>query len=341
MNYSDMHEVAQGRVWTGQQAIDRKLVDQLGGFWKALEVAEQLLPKTTVSSLQQEVISFRKQFEKEKEQMEQSIINASNSTGRNFFKRFSMRLANRKFKKMEKKLQRLEKEFENEAVGTEAEAAVVDDEEQSGPSGFLARMSPFRLLRRTIKLISAKMTSKTKRRIQELRQLEKQKRQISIETINSSPTFRYRKFWSLLEEDMRVSSILSTLFPSLFSRKARSSSSSRTMTRGRPTIYAISSDELFFTGYADAKEFYGEFSDYCMKMGLNPFLFMQALPEQCQPLLKSLLPYFSSSSTQRKKTKYRLPSFFFFFFNVFFLLVACLILHWKKNYNLEMISVGS
>jgi hypothetical protein len=299
MNYSDMHEVAQGRVWTGQQAMDRKLVDQLGGFWKALEVAEQLVPKTTVSSLEQEVKSLRKEFEREKVQMEQSIINAANSTNsrRSFFKRFSMRLSKRKFKKMEKKLQRLEKDFENEAVGTEAEAAMVDDEEQSGPSSFLARISPFRLLRRTIKLISAKMTSKTKRRIQELRQLEKQKRQISIETINSSPTFRYRKFWSLLEEDMRVSSILSSLFPSLFSRKARqSSSSSRTMTRGRPTIYAISSDELFFTGYADAKEFYGEFSDYCMKMGLNPFLFLQALPEQCQPLVKSLLASFSSST---------------------------------------------
>lgn len=35
-------QVAQGRVWTGAQALHRGLVDHIGGLWKALQVAEQL-----------------------------------------------------------------------------------------------------------------------------------------------------------------------------------------------------------------------------------------------------------------------------------------------------------
>ncbi|RYH31792.1 hypothetical protein EON65_01890 [archaeon] len=42
MSYDSMHAVAQGRAWTGRQAFDRGLVDILGGFWKALEVAAKL-----------------------------------------------------------------------------------------------------------------------------------------------------------------------------------------------------------------------------------------------------------------------------------------------------------
>jgi protease IV len=34
--------IAQGRVWTGQQAKDRGLVDDFGGLDKAIEVAKQL-----------------------------------------------------------------------------------------------------------------------------------------------------------------------------------------------------------------------------------------------------------------------------------------------------------
>ena len=37
-----MEEVAQGRVWTGQDAMERGLVDELGGFDKAVEVAKEL-----------------------------------------------------------------------------------------------------------------------------------------------------------------------------------------------------------------------------------------------------------------------------------------------------------
>lgn len=36
-----MDEVAQGRVWTGKAALERGLVDAVGGFWRAIAVAKQ------------------------------------------------------------------------------------------------------------------------------------------------------------------------------------------------------------------------------------------------------------------------------------------------------------
>ena len=36
-----VHEVAQGRVWTGRQALERGLVDELGGLSRALELAKE------------------------------------------------------------------------------------------------------------------------------------------------------------------------------------------------------------------------------------------------------------------------------------------------------------
>jgi len=39
---ADSHSVAQGRVWTGRDAVARGLVDELGGLQRALEVARQL-----------------------------------------------------------------------------------------------------------------------------------------------------------------------------------------------------------------------------------------------------------------------------------------------------------
>jgi protease-4 len=36
----EIHAVAQGRVWTGQEALERGLVDKLGGFDVALEAAK-------------------------------------------------------------------------------------------------------------------------------------------------------------------------------------------------------------------------------------------------------------------------------------------------------------
>jgi protease-4 len=36
-----VHEVAQGRVWTGREALDRGLVDRLGGLDVALAMAKE------------------------------------------------------------------------------------------------------------------------------------------------------------------------------------------------------------------------------------------------------------------------------------------------------------
>lgn len=41
VDYDTMHEVAQGRVWTGRQALEKGMVDHLGGFWRAVEVAKE------------------------------------------------------------------------------------------------------------------------------------------------------------------------------------------------------------------------------------------------------------------------------------------------------------
>jgi len=37
----DVHAVAQGRVWTGRQARENGLVDELGGFRRAVEIAKE------------------------------------------------------------------------------------------------------------------------------------------------------------------------------------------------------------------------------------------------------------------------------------------------------------
>src|SRR4029079_3400913 len=39
--YDQVHEVAQGRVWTGQEALAHGLVDKLGGVDVALQVAKE------------------------------------------------------------------------------------------------------------------------------------------------------------------------------------------------------------------------------------------------------------------------------------------------------------
>jgi protease-4 len=39
--YDQVHEVAQGRVWTGQEALGHGLVDKLGGFEVAVDVAKE------------------------------------------------------------------------------------------------------------------------------------------------------------------------------------------------------------------------------------------------------------------------------------------------------------
>jgi ClpP class serine protease len=41
MSIGDVDAIAQGRVWTGEQAAQNKLVDQLGGFSEALAAAKK------------------------------------------------------------------------------------------------------------------------------------------------------------------------------------------------------------------------------------------------------------------------------------------------------------
>ncbi len=41
-DYDAIHEVAQGRVWIGTQALDNGLVDELGGFSRALELTKEI-----------------------------------------------------------------------------------------------------------------------------------------------------------------------------------------------------------------------------------------------------------------------------------------------------------
>jgi protease-4 len=38
----EIHKVAQGRVWTGKQALERGLIDELGGLDRSIEVAREL-----------------------------------------------------------------------------------------------------------------------------------------------------------------------------------------------------------------------------------------------------------------------------------------------------------
>jgi protease-4 len=42
MTFESLHKVAQGRVWTGEQALALGLVDQLGGLDVAIDSAKQL-----------------------------------------------------------------------------------------------------------------------------------------------------------------------------------------------------------------------------------------------------------------------------------------------------------
>jgi protease-4 len=43
MDYESLHEVAQGRVWSGRDAAERGLVDELGGLWEAIEATKGMI----------------------------------------------------------------------------------------------------------------------------------------------------------------------------------------------------------------------------------------------------------------------------------------------------------
>jgi len=42
MTYDEVHEVARGRVWSGEDAIEKGLVDEIGGFMDAIDKAKEL-----------------------------------------------------------------------------------------------------------------------------------------------------------------------------------------------------------------------------------------------------------------------------------------------------------
>jgi protease IV len=70
-------KIGKGRVWSGSQAKDLGLVDELGGVDRALEVAKQLahIPASDsvrIVRLPEEKTFFQQLFEREKEQMNQS-----------------------------------------------------------------------------------------------------------------------------------------------------------------------------------------------------------------------------------------------------------------------------
>lgn len=55
MTPADVDAVAQGRVWTGEQALDKKLVDALGGFDESLK---RLKAKANITPEQKVSLSF-------------------------------------------------------------------------------------------------------------------------------------------------------------------------------------------------------------------------------------------------------------------------------------------
>jgi len=73
MTYEEMNKVAQGRVWTGQQAVKLGLVDDLGGIWKAIDVAKELCQERGNIT---ESLKARVQFLKPESNFAQDLVQA-------------------------------------------------------------------------------------------------------------------------------------------------------------------------------------------------------------------------------------------------------------------------
>ncbi len=54
-------------------------------------------------------------------------------------------------------------------------------------------------------------------------------------------------------------------------------------------IFAVASEEVFYSGYADPKEHYGELGEFSLKAGIHPFLLDTFLPSRMKTLLSSWL----------------------------------------------------
>eukprot|EP01033_Poteriospumella_lacustris_P015346 gene15348-10973_t len=70
MSVEQMEDIAQGRVWTGREALARGLVDHMGGLWTAVDIARQLVEQESdeenTSSAKKKQKPYRVEMVKEK-----------------------------------------------------------------------------------------------------------------------------------------------------------------------------------------------------------------------------------------------------------------------------------
>ena len=62
LNFEHAESLARGRVWTGLEARQNGLVDQIGGLWDAIQYAKRLIDPTLSSSIKVEQIPKNKTF---------------------------------------------------------------------------------------------------------------------------------------------------------------------------------------------------------------------------------------------------------------------------------------
>ena len=75
LSVEDIHAVAQGRVWTGTQALEHKLIDEIGGLPEALDKAASLAGIETYSLLQiPRSLSFLEELLEEMEQGNEASV---------------------------------------------------------------------------------------------------------------------------------------------------------------------------------------------------------------------------------------------------------------------------
>ncbi|MCP5464212.1 MAG: signal peptide peptidase SppA [Deltaproteobacteria bacterium] len=73
---AEMHHLAEGRVYTGRQALELKLVDELGNYYKAISAAKKLagLPESTKVLWPKEPTAFEEFFGNQKSELTHLIV---------------------------------------------------------------------------------------------------------------------------------------------------------------------------------------------------------------------------------------------------------------------------
>jgi protease-4 len=74
MTWEEMHELAQGRVWTGEQAVETGLADELGGLTEAIAQAKNLSGLPLTEPVPLDVYPKRKTFFEMLSQMDQTQV---------------------------------------------------------------------------------------------------------------------------------------------------------------------------------------------------------------------------------------------------------------------------